>query len=86
MARAQAALRYEPAEQRPGNETVGSRLPWTSSQRTELTFRFEGSYARLVGQDTDARSDDCTFYAAPIHQDFSRCATYGGAYDSALKI
>jgi hypothetical protein len=54
--------------------------------RTKADVRLRGLHARLVGQDTDTRSDDSTFYATPVDQNFSRCATDCGAYNSALQI
>lgn len=54
--------------------------------RTKADVRLGGPHARLVGQDTDARSDDSTFYATPVDQNFSCSATDSGAYNSALQI
>lgn len=44
-----------------------------------------GLSANLFGQDTDARSDDGTFYATSVDKNFACCATDSGTYGSALK-
>jgi hypothetical protein len=54
-----------------------------SAHKADVLLR--GLQAHLFGQDADARSDDGTFYATSVDQNFPCCATDSGAYNSALK-
>jgi len=81
-------LKKDTTRKASSRDWVGTGLSLRSAPRAtwhKPDFLLRGQYGHLLGQDADARSDDGTFYATSVDQNFPCCATDSGAYDSALK-